>query len=413
MTGGPRKWGKRVTYKTRADMMHFFNSILNRNYHDIVTNRKYSYGHNAVKSYVIECHIFDESTERDIVLQSLITRAKTVDQTSQLQETEEESLLFLQTESADYFVDIADRRFIVLHSAEPTRNTDPFIQKFYNAEGYDRLWLPVPLLLDMEHSGKLWGFGVSFCNALDSPFGVTDAFQTFSGVAERHPSREYGESAGDDEDDVEKDFSLSVQRHFAARIKKFMFDSQFRNMMGISRMSILKHGELKDEADTDSIIDDIKYDGKVTAKGNSFARHMQVLCDLVDHYRFSIKTLEKFRMEVDDTGFAGSPITIHFSNPIAPRKLVDVLFTGDNPFRLWGISDEIAPNAYRVYAVDMHHGNKGRKLTFEIFPEYLRVILPTDSCANTVLRLMANINHYVDAMAHLKVSDYEIRATLS
>jgi hypothetical protein len=117
-------------------------------------------------------------------------------------------------------------------------------------------------------------------------------------------------------------------------------------------------------------------------------------------------------MSLEDGKLVGNPITIHFSREVPVLRITELLFSSDEPFRLWGIPDFISDTAARVYAVDMHHGNTGNKLMFEITSRFLRVTIPRYSCANTVLRLFANINHFVDAMATLEVVDYELKVDL-
>ena len=64
---------------TRSELEYHFDAVLNNNYKDIKSNKKYSYGRNAVKSYIIETHIFKEKPPRDRVLASVLARAKEID----------------------------------------------------------------------------------------------------------------------------------------------------------------------------------------------------------------------------------------------------------------------------------------------------------------------------------------------
>lgn len=376
--------------KDRAQLEMMFDRVLNNNYESIKGKRKYSYGHNAIKSYIIESHIFNEQTSREVLLDSIRNRALEVDPATKIIETHEESLLCLSTETADYYMDIGSKRYVVLHSAEPTRVTDPFIKKFYNAPGFDNLWLPVPLLLQSARLGRFWGMGVTYRDAIDEQME--------------------SEREGIEVEDVH-DINLNAKRHFAKRFFNLLMSSDLRHMMGVSRLSILRESE--DEDDDKFIIDDIKFNGKITAKGNSYSKHSLVVYQLVKLYSSVIDKLEGYGMTFEDGRLTGNPITIKFSRKIPPRRLISVIFTAVEPFRLWGVEDEIGPNQFRVYAVDMHHGNTGNKLTFEITEFYIRISMPKYSCANTILRLFANINHYIDAMAELEVVDYELKIDLS
>lgn len=377
---------------TRAELEYYLDGVLNNNYRDIKSNRKYSYGRNAVKSYIVETHIFKEQLSRDKIVESILSRAKEIDSETKLHETHEESLIHLETERLDLYVDIAEPRYLVFHSADPTKHSDPFIKKFSSAHGYDNIWLPVPLLLQTIEFGKFWGMSVSFQQALDD----TDANVENNGPEDT------------------QDVSLSVKRHFAKVFFQTLINSDINNMLGISRLSILKSdNDSNPDKEHKFIIDDIKYNGKMTAKGNSFSRHSSLVYELVNLYSSTINKVESYGLSFEEGYLSGNPFTITFSKKIEPKKLVNFMFNGEQPFRLWGIEDEIGEKQYRVYAVDMHNGNHGNKLTFEITSDYMRISLPKYACGNTILRLFANLNHYVDAMAKMEVVDYELKVDLS
>jgi hypothetical protein len=377
---------------TRAGLEYHFDGVLNNNYHSIKSNRKYSYGRNAVKSYIVETHIFKEKPDREKILESILSRAKEIDFGSKLHETHEESLIYLETELLDFYIDIAEPRYLVFHSAEPTKHTDPFIKKFNSANGYDSIWLPVPLLLQTVDFGKFWGMSVSFQQALDE----TDEENYINGPEDT------------------QDVSLSVKRHFAKIFFQTLINSDINNMLGISRLSVLRgDNDNNPKKENKFIIDDIKYNGKLTAKGNSFSRHSRLVYELVGLYSKTINKIETYGLTFEERYLSGNPFTITFSKKVEPKKLIDFMFNGEQPFRLWGIEDELGQKQYRVYAVDMHNGNHGNKLTFEITSEFMRVSLPKYACGNTMLRLLANLNHYVDAMARMEVEDYELKVDLS
>lgn len=371
--------------RDRSELEYYFDSILTNNYRDIKFKRQYSYGHNAVKAYVIEAHPFNrQDLSRDEVVAAVLERARGIDPNARVVETQEESLVYLETATVDFYLDLSNRRYVTFHTADPTKVSDPFVKKFYNHRGFDSLWLPVALLLEAAKFGRLWGIGVTFRESLEVDL------------------EEYRDP------DEPQDIVLNVQRHFARQLIKVLMESEFRYMMGLSRLAVLRSDNERDKF----IIDDIKYNGKLTAKGTSFSRHSRVLYELVRHYDGVVSQLETFGMAFGEAGLVGNPITITFSRPILPDKLIDLMFTAEDPFRLWGISHQVGSDFHRIYAVDMHHGNSGNKLTFEITPNFMRVLFPAGSCANTLLRLLANINHTVDALAMLEVVDYELKADL-
>lgn len=378
----------------RADLEFFFDSILQRNYIHYSEFKKYDYGRNAVKTYIVEVHNFNNLTNSDEIFKSLLLRAKNIDKKSEIYETSEETLLYLTTSDGQYFIDTSSKRFIVIHTANSTKVTDSFIKKFQNSDGYDSLWLPTPLLLKTLDLGRFWGMGVSYKDLLDdSSLEQNDLY---------------------DKEDVQ-DVNLTIKRHYVKDFFKVLMQSELSNMMGISKVAVLRKEEESSSVKKESnfIVDDIRYNGKITAKGNSYSKHSRIVFELVNIYSETIKSLEAYGMSFEGGVLSGNPITINFSKRVNCDRLVNVLFNAEEPFRLWGIPDRIGEGQYRVYAVDMHHGNLAGRLTFEITSSFLRVSLPKYSCANTILRLFANINHYIDAMAELEVVDYELKVDIS
>lgn len=371
--------------KNRADLEYYFDSVLTNNHQNYKRTSKNGYGRNAIKTYIIESHETVDSND----FSAIISRAKEINNQTKLRETEEASLIYLGTSDLDFYVDINDKRFIIFHTSSPSKLTDPFIKKFTNVKGYDNIWLPVSMLLQTIEFGKFWGLGVSYRESIDE----------LESIESWEPS------------DIQ-DVSLSVQRHFAKTFFDILMDSKLKHMMGVSKLSVLRTNENPKE-ENDFIIDDIKYNGKVTAKGTSFSKHSRIIFDLINLYHSAINKLETFGLSFDSGLLSGSPITITFSRKILPRRLLNVMFNAEEPFRLWGVEEEVNDNFIRVYAVDLHHGNPGNKLTFELTPDFLRVSMPKNSCSNTILRLFANINHYVDAMARLEVDDFVLKVDLS
>jgi hypothetical protein len=70
------------------------------------------------------------------------------------------------------------------------------------------------------------------------------------------------------------------------------------------------------------------------------------------------------------------------------------MFSGVEPFRLWGVPVEVGPKAFRVRAVDLH---VGETVDFEVFPEVIRVYLPSGGCGNSIIRYYTNLQHTFDA----------------
>jgi hypothetical protein len=167
---------------------------------------------------------------------------------------------------------------------------------------------------------------------------------------------------------------------------------------------------LDHQADEDSFsLSDVKFDGKITARGTSFQSHISLVSTVARDYSRNINDFEtRFalhfeRQENGRTELMGEPLSIIFRRPIADIKVfLESVFSGAAPFRLSGVPVNVRGQLYRVVAVDLH---VSQPVTFEIAPEFIRVFLRRGSCGNTIARLYTNLQHYYDSTVELRTGD--------
>ena len=90
-------------------------------------------------------------------------------------------------------------------------------------------------------------------------------------------------------------------------------------------------------------------------------------------------------------------VEIALTRPITHMDhFLDGLFSCREPFRLWAVPRYVTPSLVEAEVVDLH---VGRQFRMDIFTDGLRVYLPSDTCGNTLFRLLANLQHRYDAAA--------------
>ena len=77
----------------------------------------------------------------------------------------------------------------------------------------------------------------------------------------------------------------------------------------------------------------------------------------------------------------------------------DSVFSGAEPFRLWGAPVLVGKDYFRVTALDLHVTHR---ITFEITRDFMRVYLADRSCGNTIARLYTNLQHYYDSRVTMR-----------
>jgi len=289
------------------------------------------------------------------------------------------TLATINTEMADerftMFVDFRNPRFWKVHTMGGSNASDWFVGRLISiGPDLDRAWLPAELLESISRLGFFRGLGLDFDLR---PF------------------------LGDDEDDDQAPVTtlkMQLWGNKAARVLDVLrAEGAFPGQTTLSKVKVKYR--LSDESPDLFTIDDVKFDGKVTARGTSFQSHSDLLSTVQESYAAIVRATEAVALtwsaDTEGAALTGEPLYLRFSSPIRDIEgFCAAVFSAGDPFRLWGVPREIASRYYRVHAVDLHVGNT---LTVEATPDFLRLYLPHGSCGNTVLRLYTNLQHHFDS----------------
>lgn len=139
-------------------------------------------------------------------------------------------------------------------------------------------------------------------------------------------------------------------------------------------------------------------------QGNSIENHLSIIRDCMDDYVRTIEHIEKQRFHVASNGntreLCGEPFVISFENPVENiESFMDTIFSGSEPFKLWGRISKNSDGYYGITALDLHEGSS---VDFEMTSTMMRVYLHENSCGNTLLRLLTNLQIHHDN--HIKCS---------
>lgn len=150
------------------------------------------------------------------------------------------------------------------------------------------------------------------------------------------------------------------------------------------------------------------YKGNFISSGLSFHLVAGMLWRALDRYEGYVKGLESaFQLGTSATEQMGLDITGEIATIELPRRvdhldeLVANLFTSREPFRLWATPRQVSDFQWEANAVDLHVGHP---LRMEVTPEWIRVMLGSETCGNTLARLVANLQHRFDARVHVPVA---------
>lgn len=271
---------------------------------------------------------------------------------------------------AEFFADTSDRRFPILHTNSESRDARSAIDGITELcpPHFDRMWLPHAVLdtIAKDEGNTFQGFGVRFT---EGPAGDGGA---------RSPPLE----------DLSLTLNGSLARNIDGYLKK---NDDLRDAIAYRKVRIMRGDG---QAAYSHVHDDVYGDGHFAIKrGKSVQDHINLVRASKNRYARTVEEIEKCRLGVHLTGgkrrFRGEPLNFEFRKKIPNvKRFVRSLFDATRPFRLWGLEAEVEGGYYSVAAVDLHTGDP---LNFEVADDTMRVYLSKQSCGNTVMRLLCNL----------------------
>lgn len=373
--------------KNRQQMAQFLNERMNRTYSTLSERQELEPDTSLVKTYLLEAH-FPESAD-PLRAREFAEKAfswQSFENTPRLQQlsinqTEENTLLCASMkynrEPLTIYLDFTNPRYWLLHSMGGSSALDWLIDRLVKVyPELDHAWLSADFLEYVSNIGSFRGLGLDYDRQLipDVDFDSSGSPVAF--------------------------LKMQLWASNARRILQTLRDKEaFPNDTTLSKVKV-KFG-LNDESDEDFCLDDVKYNGKITARGTSFQSHITLVSKIYEEYANQICRLEeKYSLRVHQNNerlsLDGEPINLLFERPISNMEIFcESIFSCGEPFRLWGVPICIAEDFYRIQAVDLHIGNP---IQFEIAREFIRVYLPSGSCGNSVIRLYTNLQHHYDSL---------------
>jgi hypothetical protein len=375
--------------RNRREMAQSLEDVMSHAYAQLGEAQRLEAETSLLKTYLLEAHTNTENHAGTLALLQSAFGNEYLGEGAQgrVYESEEETFFTVEIQlgpdAATFYVDTTDPRYWVVHSTSRSTPTDRILQKvMLRHPKLDGVWLSMQLLESVTHLGSFRGLGLDY------------------------DRREVPDVDFDTDDAPVESLKMQLWGNRAREVLRVLREHEaFSGATTLSKVKV-KHW-LDREADAEAFsLDDIKYDGKITARGTSFQSHISLVSTVARKYSGNIKTFEeKFSLhfDVNEQGrgvFSGEPLLLMFSRPIHNMEIfLERVFSGGYPFRLSGIPVRLSSQLHRVIAVDLH---VSQMLTFEITPEFMRVYLPRGSCGNTIARLHTNLQHYYDSLVELR-----------
>lgn len=157
---------------------------------------------------------------------------------------------------------------------------------------------------------------------------------------------------------------------------------------------------------------DVYFDGRFTNRSDSITSLRQTIKVVTDIYRYSTEMAEDASWpQATDSATGGKPISLGMPLLISFSQKLDMdtferwiasLRRKNNRFRLWGNPINRGPGKVHIYAVDNH---LWQPVDLEITQNHLYALLPLGTCGNTIHRLVANIQRFIDPKLETYIGD--------
>jgi hypothetical protein len=367
---------------TRRELAQHLEEVMSHAYAQLEERQRLEADTSLLKTYLVEAHRLraaDHDRTLQVIRETFIPDVLGARVEPQIHETEDERFFNVEFGRRDdqsvLYVDASNPRFWLVHSTAKSNDVDPIIDKLvHNTNEFDHAWLPMQLLSRIAGFGSLRGLGLDYDRrpVPDVDFEEPDAPVQFLKI------QLWGNRA--------QDVLRILQQQDA-----------FPDATTLSKVKV-KY--FLDHLDENFCLADIKYDGKVTGRGTSYQSYITLITNLYRDYAQRIEEYErrfmvKFTNHDNRVNIEGEPLNVRFTQPIPNlQKFCERVFSGSYPFRLMGVPIATGRKNFRVNAIDLH---VGKRMTFEVSPEFMRVYLAPGGCGNSLARLYTNLQHHYNS----------------
>lgn len=323
-----------------------------------------------LKTFVVEAHVESTATNLHDVFGA----------TAEVSKTDEAFLWRVFSDRAELWIDALDPRFWSVHTWSPSDDARRFLkERIERRRDLDFMWIP-STHLERIRSAQFDSFGSRFrANVL---------------IANRGMESMRIAASGRDSEEL---------------IEYIRGNPKFSGALAVHEIGF---NERDDELGCTREV--VNREGRFRAKGDSFALHQAVVARAVEGYRAFVDLIEQRAIRVtgiDEGGwrYGGAPILLRFSQPVTDLdRLLAILFSSSEPYRLWGVPREVSDGLFHVEAVDLH---VGRRVPMDVTDRWLRFHLDENGCGNSVTRLITNLQHTVDA--DVRLIDPQLQSALA
>lgn len=365
--------------QTRDQLYRFLQEQMCCTYQEVKENKKLSNENTLVKSYVFEVDLprsVEIADNRNQALKAFLTKVfcthNKMMTTLSVLEKEEKGFFEICSQELRFFIDATtNKRFWYGFSVSTSVALDRWFEMIVRSHvSLDNIWIWPEFLEKIQSEGEPRGFGLDY------------DFRKF--------------------EDTDSDSTTYLKMQLwggadTAEVYQLLKSSSMSSKTVLSKIRLKRYSEFTDDKSSFAL-QEVRYNGKFSAKGTDFGLHVATMQSVRRRYEekitsieknYSLKWMEKSKGDLILDGYALHFIPQQFELPVT--KFCEKVFDGTAPFRLMGLAMDIGNHGMVVDAVDLHTGGE---LSIEVYPDIITVYLPEKTCGNSIARLFTNLQHY-------------------
>lgn len=388
-------------FSTRAEMVDAFEALAAKHYEMLSVDRRLQWRKNLLKTYIVEVDRIPDA-ELGECLRRMIASAWP---SHSVMPTDDASLFQILGSDASFMVDMVADRFWLFHSVDAADVADAAVLgTLVQTAAADSMWLPSDFLHDLLAVEVPRGFSTSF----DSDYFRRRSWGEYEGSWRyAGPSDEEADELDTLEDEAPLEtLSLRMSGTQASLMLEAVESVEdLRQHLTVSRAKI-RHGE------ESTALVEVGFDGRALCRGPDYLQYMDLLRRILDPYsRWLQRVASDCTFRVLGEGprglsLDGEPIVIKFPQPVPQAEAFYArLLSGARPFRLWGKPERQSEGYWSGTVCDLHGGGV---LRMDLGEEYIRVYLQDGCCANTVLRLVTNLQRAFSSQMEMRAAGEDL-----
>ncbi len=351
---------------TKKELFEYFQIKIHKAYNQVLENKKFDFENSFLKTHLVENDIPKNEDVNFYFKNNFSFKQGTEVISPDIKKTNDDELFHLHYKNLfDLYIDISNGRIWNLYTLGKSDLIQKLINRITLSPYFDNIWLYHEFLTNFQSQGIQRGLGLDF------------DYRKFENDEEKSPVFKMQLSGG----------------NWSQKVLDALY-----NIEGLKEHITLSKIKLKTFNPSDSslfVLEDIKYNGKISVRGSDINQHLITLLSIRKSYLGILEKIEKnyrfgWKNNNGSLSLEGFPVYFVKEGSEMDLELICTkMFNGSHPFKLLGNPIDIQGGKY-IQVYDIHIGGV---FNLQLYPDMFILYLNENVCGNTILRFFTNLQH--------------------